>query len=135
MDVNSKVNRGQYVILDRNEKRHNSDYNRHKRRSDMRNILLNELFTRGVGYKRVDKDVLNKNPVLKEFAISDSRMILHMLESNHEEYWGLALNTTILDAEDKKALINGQDINEVTFFHRAMLSNYASIFLADAWGT
>lgn len=100
---------------------------------NMRTTLLNELYVRGVGYKKVSRDEMEEGSVLREFESMQSRLVLNMLESNNERYWGFALNTSKLDPEDMEDVKNGRIRGELRFFLNRILSNYASIFLADAW--
>lgn len=96
----------------------------------MKNIILNELFSRGIGYKKVRREELDgMSMVVREFG-SMQRVLLNMLESDNEKYWGFVFNSSVVDPED---LENGQVRRDVEYFVNRVLSIYGSIFLADAW--
>lgn len=96
----------------------------------MKNIILNELFSRGIGYKKVRREELDGMPmVVREFG-SMQRVLLNMLESDNEKYWGFVFNSSVVDPED---LENGRVRRDVEYFINRVLSIYGSIFLADAW--
>ena len=96
----------------------------------MKTIILNELYRRSIAYKKVRRDEIEEMPmVVREFG-SMQRILLNMLESENENYWGFVFNSSIVDPEE---LETGYVRRDVRYFMNRVLSIYGSIFLADAW--
>ena len=131
-DKESLIRANGMVDEEKYERRDSRDRFRERRRAyqdrviSMRNILINELFARGIVYKRALGDELNGLPIdTRMFSSSMQRLCLEMIDSKNEKYW--VINSTAIIMEP------GDDERDVEYFKRHILNSYATIFLADAW--
>lgn len=131
--ANGMIDKETYERRNRNDPHFERRHAQQDRMISMRTMLLNELYVRGIAYKKVNREDMEEGSVLREFESMQSRLVLNMLESNNEKYWGLVLNTVMLDEDDKEDIKNGRFNGPLRFFLSRMITNYASIFLADAW--
>lgn len=96
----------------------------------MRTIILNELYIRNVGFKKVALLDRKEDFILREFGRTPSRILLSMLESKNEKYWGFNLNIAMRDADDiRRGMTPAND----SFFKDSMYLSYAKIMITDAW--
>lgn len=96
-----------------------------RRRRDMRDIITEELFARGVAIKKLG--VLNRSEIKSSKLFMGARVCDMAITLPDEEYmeWGFSMLSRIREADDTD--------RDAEFYLRRIIDNYAVIFLQDAW--
>lgn len=99
---------------------------RDRRRKDMRTIIREELFDRGVAVQiaGVPKQ-LEENDSLLFLPYRAMDMAMDVMFSGQQKQWGFVINASIADSDD--------DDRDARYYIRRCIDSWASLFLEDAW--
>lgn len=108
------------------ERRHQRIMEQRNRRKDMRDIITDELFARGIAIKKLgvpEKSEVHNSKLFSGVRVCDMAITL----PDNKEYieWGFSMLSAVHEEDDTD--------RDDAFYIRRIIDNYAVIFLQDAW--
>lgn len=124
--ANGMIDQEQYERRTSRDRRFERRRAQDDRMISMRNIVVNELYARGIAFKKVLKsDELDSFPGELRMYSPMGRVVLNTIESDNQQYWIININGSTVDEDDRKI--------DIDYMVRRLVSLYAPLFLADAW--
>ena len=126
LEANGMMTKEQASRRSAMERRHQLFAERQRRRRDMRDIVTDELFARGIAIKKLgvpDRSEIAPSKVFDGARVCDLAITL----PDEKEYieWGFSMLSSYRDEDDTD--------RDDAFYIKRTIDNYAVIFLQDAW--
>lgn len=125
LEANGMMTKEEASHVSAMERRHQRMMEQQKRRRDMREIVTDELFARGIAIKKLGMPERSEIPYSRLFR--GARICDLAITLPDEEYieWGFSMLSVIREEGDTE--------RDDAFYLRRIIDNYAVIFLQDAW--
>lgn len=125
LEANGMMTKEEASHVSAMERRRQRMIEQQKRRREMRDIITDELFARGIAIKKLG--VPDKSEVHHSKLFSGARVCDMAITLPDQEYmeWGFSMLSVIRDSDDTE--------RDDAFYIRRIIDNYAVIFLQDAW--
>ena len=126
LEANGMMTKEQAARRSMMERRHQLMAERQRRRRDMRDIITDELFARGIAIKKLgvpDRSEISPSKVFDGARVCDLAITL----PDEKEYieWGFSMLSSFRDEDDTE--------RDDAFYIKRTIDNYAVVFLQDAW--
>lgn len=126
LEANGMMTKGQVARRSSIERKHQLFAERQRRRRDMREIITDELFARGIAIKKLgvpERSELSPSKVFSGARVCDLAITL----PDQKEYieWGFSMLSSFRDEADTD--------RDDAYYIKRTIDNYAVIFLQDAW--
>lgn len=126
LEANGMMTKEQAERRSMMERRHQLMAERQRRRRDMKEVITDELFARGIAIKKLgvpDRSEISPSKVFNGVRVCDLAITL----PDEKEYieWGFSMLSSYRDEDDTE--------RDDGFYIKRAIDNYAVIFLQDAW--
>lgn len=125
LEANGMMTKEEASRVSTMERRRQRMIEQQKRRRDMRDIITDELFARGIAIKKLG--VPDRLEIQHSKLFAGARACDMAITLPDQEYmeWGFSMLSVIRDSDDTE--------RDDAFYIRRIIDNYAVIFLQDAW--